>query len=123
MRTFLLVLTFCLLAVVFKVLRGRTSRRAREKRHAACYSSPTVNCILAVALDTAKGIGFMSMTKREGALADVARAQAEAGDVTGALETAKGALETARGIDDAKNRARNLAQIAVVLAEVESRRC
>ena len=97
MRTFLLVLTFCLLAVAFKVLR----ERAREKRHAACYSSPTVNCILALALETAKGIVFMSpkcADARVGALADIARAQTEAGDVTDALETA-------RGIDNAEARA------------------
>ena len=55
------------------------------------------------------------------AITPIAGVQAEAGDVTGALETIKGALETARKVDDARDRAKALAEIAVVLAATESR--
>ena len=72
------VLTFCLLggifagllAVVFKARR----RKAREKRTAACYSSPTVDCLLVLALETARDIDARD---RAMVLADIAGLQAK----------------------------------------------
>ena len=88
------VLTFCLLGGVFAgllvVVFKIRHRKTREKRIAACYSSPTMDCLLVLAVETAKGIrgmGFSNTVERARALADIAGVQAETGDVTGALET------------------------------------
>ena len=65
------------------------------------------------------GVGIVMKVR---ALTCIAGVQAEAGDVTGALETTvEDALETARKVDDASDRAKALAEIAVVLAATRMR--
>ena len=66
--------------------------------------------VIAEALQTARGLE--KATDRGLALADVAKAQAAAGDVAGALETFASALQTARGIEEAVVRAFALATVA-----------
>ena len=75
-----------------------------------CFSSPTVNCLLALELHEADKIEDEG--RRKSALAQIAELQAELGDVAGALQTAKKTYHTI------SSQARALA--SVVKAQAES---
>jgi tetratricopeptide (TPR) repeat protein len=59
---------------------------------ATCWMKPTMDCLLQMALENASGTNMHHLERAE-ALRDIAAAQAGAGDIASALETAQGILE------------------------------
>lgn len=88
-------------------------RIADDRRRTAndeCLSSPTVNCLLALALRTAMAINFAP--ERVAALRFIATAQAEAGYHGESTATFAEALLTAAAIEEPQIRAVSLSHIA-----------
>jgi hypothetical protein len=75
-----------------------------------CYKNPTSHCVVALAVSSAKTIEYAGLRAR--ALADISKAQAEAGNI-------KEALRTAITIEDADRRARALTQLYEILIKIE----
>jgi hypothetical protein len=102
--------------IALKAKAAALQARAAKERE-ACFSSPSYACVITQALANAKMIEGAS--SRGWALADIASAQAKAGDVKGAKETITQALVATKMIEDASSRASALAYIASVLAALK----
>ena len=88
---------------------------AAERKRQKCLSSPTVDCLFEIALQTAKKID--GERYRAPVLRDIAAAFAETGHGVDAKNTFANALRSAEKIEDAVSHARSLRNIAIAQAE------